>query len=72
MTQTNNPTNAPYLRYLVEAPIGTNPIPIRLEYAAYGNRGFELTGWLDNTAAGVRAAIPDGDPDRGPGDTPAR
>ncbi|MBO1336049.1 DUF6531 domain-containing protein [Streptomyces sp. VRA16 Mangrove soil] len=37
---------------------GTNPIPIRLEYTAYGNQGFELTGWLDNPAAGVRTAIP--------------
>ncbi|MFD3479373.1 RHS repeat-associated core domain-containing protein [Streptomyces sp. NPDC058695] len=37
---------------------GTNPIPIRLEYSAYGNQGFELTGWLDNPAAGVRTAIP--------------
>ncbi|MFI0813211.1 DNA/RNA non-specific endonuclease [Streptomyces echinatus] len=77
VTQTNNPTNSPYQRDLVEAPIyeavkrgevvqyditpiyeGTSPIPIHLEYAAYGNRGFELTGWLDNPAAGVRTAIP--------------
>ncbi|MEW2291033.1 DUF6531 domain-containing protein [Streptomyces sp. NPDC047841] len=77
VTQTNNPTNSPYQRDMVEGPIyeavrrgeivqyditpiyeGTNPIPIRLEYAAHGNRGFELTGWLDNPAAGVRTAIP--------------
>ncbi|MFH8937156.1 DUF6531 domain-containing protein [Streptomyces griseosporeus] len=77
VTQTNNPTNSPYQRDLVEGPIyeavkkgevvqydikpiyeGTNPIPIRLEYSAYGNRGFELTGWLDNPAAGVRTAVP--------------
>ncbi|MEV7504554.1 DUF6531 domain-containing protein [Streptomyces sp. NPDC093018] len=37
---------------------GTNPIPVRLEYSAYGNKGFQLTGWLDNPAAGVRTAIP--------------
>ncbi|WSQ08844.1 DUF6531 domain-containing protein [Streptomyces sp. NBC_01231] len=37
---------------------GTNPIPIRLEYSAHGNQGFELTGWLDNPAAGVRTAVP--------------
>ncbi|MEU7433030.1 DNA/RNA non-specific endonuclease [Streptomyces sioyaensis] len=33
---------------------GTNPIPIRLEYTAFGNRGFKLTHRLDNPAAGVR------------------
>ncbi|MGW2704538.1 hypothetical protein [Streptomyces sp. NPDC001340] len=37
---------------------GTNPIPIRFEYSAYGNKGFQLTGWLDNPAGGVRTAIP--------------
>ncbi|MEU0671487.1 DNA/RNA non-specific endonuclease [Streptomyces sp. NPDC006172] len=77
VTQTQDPTNSPYQRDLVEGPIfeavkrgevvqydikpiyeGTNPIPIRLEYSAYGNKGFELTGWLDNPAAGVRTAIP--------------
>ncbi|MFI9101832.1 DUF6531 domain-containing protein [Streptomyces fildesensis] len=33
---------------------GANRIPIRLEYSAYGNKGFELSGFLDNPAAGVR------------------
>lgn len=28
--------------------------PIRLEFSAHGNKGFSLTGWLDNPAAGVR------------------
>ncbi|MFJ8544978.1 RHS repeat-associated core domain-containing protein [Streptomyces sp. NPDC093586] len=78
VTQTQDPTNSPYQRDLVEGEIykavkkrgeivqyditpiyeGNNPIPIRLEYSAYGNQGFELTGWLDNPAAGVRTAIP--------------
>jgi hypothetical protein len=35
---------------------GTNPIPIRLEFEAFGNKGFSLSGWLDNPAAGVRTA----------------
>ncbi|MFF7129397.1 DUF6531 domain-containing protein [Streptomyces sp. NPDC008240] len=78
VTQTQDPTNSPYQRDLIEEQIyravddkkevvqyditpiyeGTNPIPVRLEYAAYGNKGFELTGWLDNPAAGVRTAVP--------------
>ncbi|MFF8868153.1 RHS repeat-associated core domain-containing protein, partial [Streptomyces sp. NPDC015139] len=77
VTQTQNPTNSPYQRDLVEGEVykavkrgeivqydvtpiyeGTNPIPIRFEYAAHGNKGFQLTGWLDNPAAGVRTAIP--------------
>ncbi|MFE9686024.1 RHS repeat-associated core domain-containing protein [Streptomyces sp. NPDC006285] len=33
---------------------GTNPIPIRLEFSAFGNRGFSLSGFLDNPASGVR------------------
>ncbi|MFD7500487.1 DUF6531 domain-containing protein [Streptomyces sp. NPDC059850] len=36
---------------------GTNPIPIRLEYTAFGNRGFTLPNnphSLENPAAGVR------------------
>ncbi|WP_236245278.1 LamG-like jellyroll fold domain-containing protein [Streptomyces sp. CC210A] len=37
---------------------GTNPIPIRLEFNAIGNKGFNLSGWLDNPAAGVRTAVP--------------
>ncbi|GAB2862076.1 hypothetical protein GCM10027074_31730 [Streptomyces deserti] len=35
---------------------GMNPIPIRLEFEAFGNKGFSLSGWLDNPAAGVRTA----------------
>ncbi|MEU5141710.1 DUF6531 domain-containing protein [Streptomyces sp. NPDC021139] len=35
---------------------GTNPIPIRLEFSAVGNKGFSLSGWLDNPASGVRTA----------------
>jgi RHS repeat-associated protein len=35
---------------------GTNPVPIRLEFEAFGNKGFSLSGWLDNPAAGVRTA----------------
>ncbi|MFE1199318.1 hypothetical protein ACFW6E_42510 [Streptomyces olivaceoviridis] len=45
VAQTNNPTNSPYQRDLVE-------------YTAYGNRGFELAGRLGNPAAGVHTAIP--------------
>ncbi|MFC3578469.1 LamG-like jellyroll fold domain-containing protein [Streptomyces yaanensis] len=33
---------------------GANPIPIRLDFDAHGNRGFQLSGWLENPAAGVR------------------
>ncbi|MFF1700489.1 DUF6531 domain-containing protein [Streptomyces sp. NPDC058252] len=33
---------------------GANPIPTRLEFQAFGNKGFSLSGWLDNPAAGVR------------------
>lgn len=36
---------------------GTNPIPIRLEYTAFGNRGFTFSHSLDNPAAGVRTAV---------------
>ncbi|QXE35643.1 DNA/RNA non-specific endonuclease [Streptomyces sp. GMY02] len=36
---------------------GTNPIPVRLEYTAFGNRGFTLTHSLDNPAAGVRTGV---------------
>ncbi|MGW7609649.1 DUF6531 domain-containing protein [Streptomyces sp. NPDC054766] len=35
---------------------GTNPIPTRLEFQAFGNKGFSLSGWLDNPASGVRTA----------------
>ncbi|MEU9296745.1 LamG-like jellyroll fold domain-containing protein [Streptomyces sp. NPDC048266] len=34
-----------------------NPIPIRLEFEAFGNRGFQLSGFLDNPAAGVRTPV---------------
>ncbi|MFF3753488.1 DUF6531 domain-containing protein [Streptomyces sp. NPDC002018] len=37
---------------------GTNPIPIRLEYTAFGNRDFTLTHSLENPAAGVRTGRP--------------
>ncbi|MFF4708841.1 DUF6531 domain-containing protein [Streptomyces sp. NPDC001288] len=37
---------------------GTNPIPIRLEISAHGNRGFSLHEPLENPAAGVRTAVP--------------
>lgn len=37
---------------------GTNPIPIRLLFEAYGSGGSSMSGWLDNPAAGVRTAIP--------------
>ncbi|MEV7770029.1 LamG-like jellyroll fold domain-containing protein [Kitasatospora sp. NPDC086791] len=30
---------------------GGNPAPIRLEFSAYGNKGFQLSGFLDNPAA---------------------
>ncbi|MGK5637547.1 DUF6531 domain-containing protein [Streptomyces sp. URMC 126] len=75
VTQTQNPTNSPYQRDLIEQKVydavdrgeivqysikpiyeGTNPIPIRLEYRAFGNQGFNLKGFLDNPAAGVRTA----------------
>lgn len=82
VTQTNNPTNSPYQRDLIEDKIyravddkdeviqyditpiyaGTNPVPIRFEYAAYGNKGFSLVDSLDNPAGGVRTAIPGWNP----------
>ncbi|MFD3533750.1 DUF6531 domain-containing protein [Streptomyces sp. NPDC058664] len=37
---------------------GTNPIPIRLEFTAFGNKGFSFTHSLENPAAGVRTAVP--------------
>ncbi|MET7452712.1 DNA/RNA non-specific endonuclease [Streptomyces sp. NPDC005574] len=37
---------------------GTNPVPLRLEISAYGNRGFSLNEVLENPASGVRTAIP--------------
>ncbi|WP_221903358.1 DUF6531 domain-containing protein [Streptomyces sp. TYQ1024] len=33
---------------------GNNPIPIKIEYVAFGNRGFNFVHSLDNPAAGVR------------------
>ncbi|MEU9209458.1 DUF6531 domain-containing protein [Streptomyces sp. NPDC048415] len=33
---------------------GTNPVPLRLEISAFGNRGFRLHEPLENPAAGVR------------------
>lgn len=33
---------------------GANSVPVRLEYSAYGNKGFELTGWLDTPAPAPR------------------
>jgi hypothetical protein len=36
---------------------GGNPIPLRLEFEAYGNKGFQLSGFLDNPASGVRTAV---------------
>ncbi|MFF4542785.1 DUF6531 domain-containing protein [Streptomyces sp. NPDC001435] len=43
---------------------GTNPIPLRLELRAYGNRGFRLEKDVDNPASGVRTAIPGWQPNR--------
>ncbi|MEU9915162.1 DUF6531 domain-containing protein [Streptomyces sp. NPDC051001] len=37
---------------------GANPVPLRLEISAHGNRGFSLTETLQNPASGVRTAIP--------------
>ncbi|WP_413757633.1 RHS repeat-associated core domain-containing protein [Streptomyces sp. MMBL 11-3] len=47
--------NGEIIQYTV-TPIygGTNPVPIRLEFSAFGNRGFSLSGFLDNPASGVR------------------
>ena len=36
---------------------GANPMPIRLEFTALGNRGYTLTHSLENPAAGVRTAV---------------
>ncbi|MGW5679724.1 DUF6531 domain-containing protein, partial [Streptomyces sp. NPDC003860] len=77
VTQTQDPTNSPHQRDLVEDVIyravdageivqysikpvyaGTNPIPIRIEFEAFGNKGFHFSHSLDNPAAGVRTAIP--------------
>ncbi|MCQ4084359.1 DUF6531 domain-containing protein [Streptomyces sp. RB6PN25] len=37
---------------------GANPIPVRLEFLAHGNRGFHLSGHLENPASGVRIPVP--------------
>ncbi|GGZ63079.1 hypothetical protein GCM10010387_65590 [Streptomyces inusitatus] len=36
---------------------GNNPVPIRLEFTAFGNRGFVFAHRLDNPAAGIRTAV---------------
>jgi hypothetical protein len=36
---------------------GANPIPIRLEFTAFGNKGYTFTHSLENPAAGVRTAV---------------
>ncbi|MFF4232882.1 DUF6531 domain-containing protein [Streptomyces sp. NPDC001820] len=36
---------------------GTNPIPIRIDFTAFGNRGFSFTHSLDNPAAGIRTGV---------------
>jgi hypothetical protein len=36
---------------------GANPMPIRLEFTALGNRGYTLTHSLENPAARVRTAV---------------
>lgn len=37
---------------------GTNPIPIRLEFTAFGNKGFSFTHSLENPAGYVRTGVP--------------
>jgi RHS repeat-associated protein len=37
---------------------GTNPVPIRLDISAHGDRGFRLNHPLENPAAGVRIPVP--------------
>ncbi|MGW7074650.1 DUF6531 domain-containing protein [Streptomyces sp. NPDC054866] len=37
---------------------GTNPVPIRLNISAHGDRGFSLNRPLENPAAGVRIPVP--------------
>jgi hypothetical protein len=47
------------VRYSVRAIYeGTDPIPVRLVFEAYGNQGFKLAGPMENPAAGARTAIP--------------
>jgi RHS repeat-associated protein len=36
---------------------GSNPIPIRIEFTAFGNNGFTFKHHLDNPAAGVRTGV---------------
>lgn len=36
---------------------GSNPIPIRLEYTAFGNKGFTFSHSLENPAAGIRTGV---------------
>jgi hypothetical protein len=36
---------------------GTNPIPVRLEISAFGNRGLHLSGRVENPASGVRTGV---------------
>ncbi|WP_256107319.1 DUF6531 domain-containing protein [Streptomyces sp. ODS05-4] len=37
---------------------GTNPIPVRLEFTAFGNKGFTFSHSLENPAGYVRTAVP--------------
>ncbi|MFG3229842.1 LamG-like jellyroll fold domain-containing protein [Kitasatospora sp. NPDC048194] len=32
---------------------GANPVPVRLDFSAAGNKGFSLSGFLENPAAGI-------------------
>ncbi|WP_171052880.1 hypothetical protein [Streptomyces marianii] len=36
---------------------GTNPIPIRIEFTAFGNKGFTFSHSLENPAGNVRTAM---------------
>lgn len=36
---------------------GTNPIPIRIEFTAFGNKGFTFSHSLENPAGNVRTGI---------------
>ncbi|KOY50302.1 RHS repeat domain-containing protein [Streptomyces sp. XY332] len=46
-----------HLVRIVPVYAGANPIPIRLDFTAFGNKGFTFTHSLENPASGVRTGV---------------
>ncbi|THA34142.1 DUF6531 domain-containing protein [Streptomyces sp. A1547] len=50
--------NGEVIQYsIVPVYAGANPIPIRLDFTAFGNKGFTFTHSLENPASGVRTGV---------------